>query len=183
MRWVLKCSGMDKYLEIPILVGRYGAMLDEFIEIGKETVPRWDYQWDILNDEDLIYYFRGVVILEEFYYPDGNGIGSATGTKFIYRTISNRHLDDDYALANWALQYASNPYVPFDTGNRHGAQTAQELFNWRTAYEYRVAKEREDSITRKEEMKRIKAEAHAERLRKKAERDIALGYKKREDDL
>ena len=119
---------MEKYLEIPILIGRNGAMMDEYIETGKETVPRWNNQWNVLNDEDLISYFKGVVILEEYYYPGGNGIGSATGTKFIYRTIQERHLDDNYTLANWAFQYASNPYVPFDTGNRHGAKTVQELF-------------------------------------------------------
>ena len=42
----------------------------------------------------------------------------------------------------------------------------------------RTYQEKEDAINRQEEKKRLKAEAHAKRLKKKEERDKLLGYKK-----
>jgi hypothetical protein len=134
--------------------------------------------WVCLKDEELIPFFKGLVILEEYWFSHGEHIGSTTDTKFVYNEIHNRGLDDSYALANWAFQLSSNPFVPLDSGNRHGAKTVYELFEWEKAYKERLQKEKEDSFRLKEEKKRLKAEAHAERLRIKEQRDKELGYKK-----
>ena len=134
--------------------------------------------WEFLKDEELIPFFKGLVILEEYWFSHGEHIGSTTDTKFVYKEIHNRGLDDSFALANWAFQLSSNPYVPLDSGNRHGAKTVYELFEWEKAYKERLHKEKEDSYILKEEKKRLKAEAHAERLRRKDQRDKELGYKK-----
>lgn len=125
---------MEDYLTIPIQIGREGIIPDYTKDNGKALVPKWNNEWDILSDEDLLHYFKGCVLLEDYLYPEGKGIGSATSTKFIYRTIQERHLDEDWSLADWAMRTASNPYVPFDTGNRHGATSAAELFGWRNSY-------------------------------------------------
>ena len=54
----------------------------------------------------------------------------------------------------------------------------REYFAFWCQYEERAKKEKEDAIIRREEKKHLKAEAHAERLRKKEIRDRELGYKK-----
>ena len=165
------------FLSIPIEIGRTGIVSELAMELGKKIVPKWSNEWECLDDNELVYYFKGVVILEDQLFPGGAGIGSATSTKFIYRTIQERHLDEEYSLADWAFQYASNPYVPFDTGNRHGAKTVFELFEWQNNYSKMREKEQRDAMIRKEEKIRLKAEAHAERLRQKEIRDKELGYK------
>ena len=73
----------------------------------------------------------------------------------------------------------TNPYVPLDSGNRHGAQTIYEYLQWQNDYRERIINEKEDSIIRKEEKKRLKAEAHLERLKNKEERDKKLGNKRK----
>ena len=55
---------MDKHLEIPILVGRSESISEEIALIGKDVVPLWDYQWEVLSDDELILYFKGVVNTE-----------------------------------------------------------------------------------------------------------------------
>ncbi len=75
------------------------------------------------------------------------------------------------------MQTASNPYVPFDTGNRHGATTAAELFEWSNSHERQRREEEVEADRRRVEKKKMKAEAHAERLRLKEIRDKELGYK------
>ena len=55
-----------------------------------------------------------------------------------------------------------NPYMSIWNGNFHN----------------RIANEKADAAKRREEKKRLKAEAHAERLRLKEIRDKELGYKK-----
>lgn len=167
---------MDKHLEIPILVGRSESISEEIALIGKDVVPLWDYQWEVLSDDELILYFKGVVMLEEYYWPGGHGLGSATGTKLIYRTILERHLDDNHAIGDWAIQHNGNSYVPLDWCKR--GKTIDETLAMQQAINDRIITEKIESIERKQEKKRLKAEAHAERLKKKEERDRTLGYKK-----
>ena len=104
----------DVSLEVPIIVGRMGRVTKQNALYGKGLVPKRDNRWEVLTNEELVDYFKGVVLLEEYYWPGGNGIGSATSTKFIYRTILERHLDDDYAIGDWAIQHNSNSYCPLD---------------------------------------------------------------------
>ena len=52
---------------------------------------------------------------------------------------------------------SSNPYVPLDSGNRHGAQTIYEYLEWQSNYHDRIATEKIDADIRKEEKKRLKA--------------------------
>ena len=162
--------------------------LDYLIELGvtssqpsNEDNVSYRYlpkSWNTLSNEKLVQLFKGLVIYEEFLINKGEKIGSATQTKLVYYEIRKRCLDDDYSLGNWAFVYSSNPYVPLDSGNRHGATTIYEYMGWQTEFTQRISKEQEDAIKRKEEKKRLKAEAHAERLKKKEERDRLLGYKK-----
>ena len=162
--------------------------LDYLIELGvtssqpsNEDNVSYRYlpkSWNTLSNEKLVQLFKGLVIYEEFLINKGDKIGSATQTKLVYYEIRKRSLDDDYSLGNWAFVYSSNPYVPLDSGNRHGATTIYEYIGWQTEFTQRTYKEKEDAINRKEEKKRLKAEAHAERLKKKEERDKLLGYKK-----
>lgn len=91
----------------------------------------------------------------------GERIGSTTDTKFVYREIENRKLDNDHSIGNWAFVFSSNPYVPLDTGNRHGAQTIYEYLEWQSSFNDRIAIEKVDADKRREEKKRQKAEAHA----------------------
>ncbi|MBR5119309.1 MAG: hypothetical protein IK100_11810 [Muribaculaceae bacterium] len=54
----------------------------------------------------------------------------------------------------------------------------REYFAFWRQYEERTKKEKEYAIIRRAEKKRLKAESHAERLRKKEIRDRELDYKK-----
>ena len=162
--------------------------IDYLIELGgtamqpsNEDEASYRYlplSWNTLTDDKLILLFKGLVIYEEFLISIGQKIGSATQTKFVYNEIRKRRLDDDYSLGNWAFVSSSNPYVPLDSGNRHGATTIFEYIGWQREVADRTYQEQVDAIKRKEEKKRLKAEAHAERLKKKEERDKLLGYKK-----
>ena len=170
---------MNSFFDYIIDVGRKGSLppKNELAENGLTIRFPLQGDWKSLNNEDLIYLFRGLVILEEYWFISGEHIGSTTDTKFVYREILNRQLDNDYSLGNWAFVYSSNPYVPLDTGNRHGAQTIYEYLHWQSELEERRVNEGSVANNRKEEKKRLKAEAHAERLRKKEIRDKELGYK------
>lgn len=169
------------------------AYFDLLIEIGTTAIlPQKDYLiehsllerrflpegWEMLNNKDLINLFRGLVVLEEYWFSSGERIGSTTDTKFVYREIVNRKLDNDYSIGNWAFVFSSNPYVPLDTGNRHGAQTLYEYLEWQSSFNDRIATEKVDADERREEKKRLKAEVHLERLKRKEIRDKELGYKK-----
>ena len=168
------------YFEFLINIGNSNQLPDDRELIRNALSRRFALptSWEYLQDEELIPLFKGLVILEEYWFSHGEHIGSSTDTKFVYNEIHNRGLDDSYKLANWAFQLSSNPYVPLDTGNRHGTKTVYELFEWEKAYKERLHKEKEDSFRLKEEKKRLKAEAHAERLRIKEQRDKELGFKK-----
>ena len=170
----------NQYISILIEVGNKNAQLDELEMSQKGLSSRvWlPLDWKTLNDDDLVALFKGLVIIEEYWFTRGEHIGSTTETKFVYHEIRSRGIDKGFSLGDWAFQYSSNPYVPMDTGNRHGAKTIFELFNWEKRYQTRVLKEKDDSVRNKEEKKRLKAEAHAERLKQKEIRDRMQGYKK-----
>lgn len=126
--------------------------------------------WNNLSDDEIVPFFKGLVICEKL-VRDGMGYGSATPTKVVYSAILERGLDKDYKIGDWAFQYSSNPYIPIDSGNRHGASTIYEYFEWQRNYEQRVLQEQEEAIKREEEKKRLKQEQHTKRLKEKAERD------------
>ena len=173
----------ELYYELLISIGNNNSLPESSV-LAKEGVSRrvsLSNDWESLNDDQLLLLFKGLVILEEYWFRNGEHIGSTTDTKFVYAEIRRRGLDPDYSIGNWAFQYSSNPYVPIDTGNRHGANTIFEYFEWRDSIEQRALMEKEASSLRKEERKRLKAEAHAERLRQKEQRDIRLGYKIKEN--
>ena len=171
---------MNTYFDILIEIGRNGVLpkkdyMDDHSLTERHFLPEG---WKMLNNEDLINLFRGLVVLEEYWFSMGERIGSTTDTKYVYWEIENRKLDNDHSIGNWAFVFSSNPYVPLDTGNRHGAQTIYEYLEWQSNLNDRIATEKADDDKRREEKKRLKAEAHAERLRRKEIRDKELGYKK-----
>ena len=170
----------NQYIKFLISIGEDNALPngDLIAANGFSTRVFLPSGWNTLQNEELISLFKGLVIIEEYWFSHDEHIGSTTDTKFVYREVLLRHLDDNYSLGDWAFQYSTNPYVPLDTGNRHGAKNIFELLSWESEFAERVRKEREDSVKSKEEKKRLKAEAHAERLRQKAIRDKQLGYKK-----
>lgn len=109
--------GVADYLEIPIKVGRNGSVMEAYSCIREKGIPiRSDYRWVLLNDIDLIDYFKGIVLLEKHLFPEG--VGSATNAKLIYKTIRERHLDDDCAISDWAVQHNTNPYFLHFVNNR-----------------------------------------------------------------
>lgn len=167
-----------EYIEFLVNLGKSGVNPEQKLkEKGLSDRHYLSNVWKELNDADLVSFFKGLVVAEEFWFLNGEHIGSTTDTKFVYNEIRNRALDNDYSLGNWAFQYSSNEYVPVDSGNRHGAKTIQELNHWWSDYDSRKMAEQEAAIIRKEEKKRLKAEAHAERVRQKEIRDKQLGYK------
>ena len=171
---------MKEYFDILIEIGRTGILPKEDY-VAEHSLKKRHFLpegWKLLDNEDLINLFRGLVVLEEFWFSSRERIGSTTDTKFVYREIENRQLDCDHSIGNWAFFFSSNPNVPLDRGNRHGAQTIYEYLEWQSNYHDRIATEKIDADIRKEEKKRLKAEAHAERLRRKEIRDQELGYKK-----
>lgn len=175
-----KSEVMNEYLDILIEIGKTNILPnnDYLIEHSLTERHYLPERWKLLNNEDLIYLFRGLVVLEEYWFSSGERIGSTTDTKYVYREMVHRKLDNDHSIGNWAFLFSSNPYVPLDTGNRHGAQTIYEYLEWQSNFNDRIATEKADADKRREEKKRLKAEAHAERLRLKEIRDKELGYKK-----
>jgi len=111
------------FLDYLTKLGEAGMQPSNVDEASYRYLP---LSWNTLTDEKLILLFKGLVLYEEFLVSNGEKIGSATQTKFVYNEIRKRHLDDDYSLGNWAFVYSSNPYVPLDSGNRHGATTIFE---------------------------------------------------------
>jgi len=72
---------------------------------------------------DLIALYKGLVLAERFYRET---CGSTTITALVYREISKRLLDEDYALADFAFAHAVNSYTPLG-GSRHGENMHEHL--------------------------------------------------------
>ena len=131
-----------------------------------------------MDDRNLFLTFIALVVYEKKINPPF-GLGSTTPAKFCYRELLQRvvnlefTLDFIYDVGDWAAEYSYNKEIPM---GGHGGPRKYFAF-WRQ-YEERTKKEKEDAIIRRKEKKRLKAEAHAERLRKKEIRDRELGYKK-----
>ena len=170
----------SNYFKILIDVGKTNTLPDSSVLSENQLTRRvfLPNGWQDLSNSDLLLLFKGLVVLEEYWFTSGEHIGSTTDTKFVYHEIKSRQLDDDYSLGNWAFQLSSNPYVPLDSGNRHGAETIYDYLKWEQDYVSRVADERNAAILRREEKKRLKAEQHAKRLKEKEIRDKQLGFKK-----
>ena len=102
---------MEVYYEILIEIGRTEIVPKKEYLIEHSLTKRLFLHngWEMLNDEDLINLFRGLVILEEYWFSKGEKIGSTTDTKFVYREIVDRQLDKDYSIGNWAFILSSNP--------------------------------------------------------------------------
>ena len=131
-----------------------------------------------MDDRNLFLTFIALVVYEKKINPPF-GLGSTTPAKFCYRELLQRvvnlefTLDFIYDVGDWAAEYSYNKEIPM---GGHGGP--REYFAFWRQYEERTKKEKEDAIIRRKEKKRLKAEAHAERLRKKEIRDRELGYKK-----
>ncbi|GHV58101.1 hypothetical protein FACS189460_5520 [Deltaproteobacteria bacterium] len=82
----------------------------------------------ILGDMELVNLFKGLIVAEQCFTDWG---GSANSSKFLYREIIKRGLDNNQRLADFALRKSNNPYVPFDTGMRPLYITIDEFRAWK----------------------------------------------------
>lgn len=116
---------------------------------------------DAINDNDIILFFKGLVIAEK---ELSWHCGSTTPAAHVYQHIKSRNLDIDNALADWAFQYSDNEYIPFGF-IRHGEKTAYEYLQWREEFHLRVMQEQLDAEARKaERLKRAKEIATQKKL-------------------
>lgn len=77
-----------------------------------------------ISDSDLIELFKGLVKVER----ELNWIGgSVAGAIWVYGVISQRRLDNDYAIADFGLRNCDNPWVPFG-GSYYGTRTITDYF-------------------------------------------------------
>lgn len=123
------------------------AELKSLLKFVSEPFYYWgdNFMTANLNNEELIYYFKGLVIIEK----ELGSCGSTTPAARAYWEIENRHLDRDYSLADWAFQYSDNEYIPFGF-IRHGEQSAYEYIQWREDLHRRLIQEKIDKEERKE---------------------------------
>ena len=101
---------MKEYFDILIEIGRTGILPKEDY-LAEHSLKKRHFLpegWKLLDNEDLINLFRGLVVLEEFWFSSGERIGSTTDTKFVYREIEKRQLDSDHSIGNWAFVLSSN---------------------------------------------------------------------------
>lgn len=117
-----------------------------------------------LSDTDLIFVFKGLVLLEK----ELNWIGgSVAGAIWVYGVIQSRGLDKEYKIADFGLRNCDNPWVPFG-GSYYGKRTIEDYFSYRTAKaneSKRKADRYEKILRRVEGRKERRTEAIAE-LRK-----------------
>ena len=86
-----------------------------FVYSCQQGTHSFDVVCESLNDAELIGFFIGEVLIEDSIFPDGDGIGSTTPTKFIYSILRQRHIDEpDSFLGDWAFQFSRNDHVPYD---------------------------------------------------------------------
>lgn len=118
---------LDDYIRLAISVGQFENTSNIFDGIDLKAVYEslfaysclqgthsFDDLCDGLSNPELIGFFIGEVLIEDSISPEGNGIGSTTPTKFIYRILRQKHLDEDSFLGNWAYRFSMNEYVPYD---------------------------------------------------------------------
>lgn len=120
--------GLEDYIKMAISIGQSettsiikdGIKLKSvyeslFCHLGLQGTDSFNEVCENLNDAELIAFFIGEVLIEDYLFPSGNGVGSTTPTKFIYYILLQRHLDEiDYFLGDWAFQFSINPHVPYD---------------------------------------------------------------------
>lgn len=104
------------------------------------------FMTDKLNNQELLLYFRGLVIIEKMI----GSCGSTTPAARVYREIERRNLDTDLSHADWAFQYSNNEYIPFGF-IRHGERTAYEYIQWREDFYNRIYQEKIDKKERKKQ--------------------------------
>ncbi len=68
-----------------------------------------------LNNDDLIFLFRGIVQVESKLNWVG---GSVAGGVWIYKNIQKRNLDDENELSNWSSANTNNPYLKFNCNKK-----------------------------------------------------------------
>lgn len=119
---------LEDYIRLAILVGQFettenikdrnslkSVYESLFVYSCLQGTHSFDVVCESLNDAELIGFFIGEVLIEDSIFPDGNGIGSTTPTKFIYSILRQRHLDEtDSFLGDWAFRFSRNHYVPYD---------------------------------------------------------------------
>jgi hypothetical protein len=139
----------DRIIQLLILIGQrlminddQALELSEADEINRLSFKDWFSVANTLSDNELVLLFKGIVLTEKTLKWRG---GSVSGGIWIYKKITDRMLDPDYHLADWALKNTSNPYIPFGSLNG-GARNVLEYF------------ERQQRHVHKKEMEKISRE-------------------------
>ncbi len=83
----------------------------------------WQSKIASYSDSDIIYLFKGLVLVERELQWTGGSVAAAI---WVYRTISERSLDKDKQIAAFAVKYCYNTYVPFGQN--------RVLFGWENGW-------------------------------------------------
>lgn len=86
----------------------------------------WRQKAEHLSDIDLVFLFKGLVIVEREIKWSG---GSVAGAIWIYRIIQERRLDKEFEIADFALKNCDNPWIPFGD-SYYGKRTVKDYFNY-----------------------------------------------------
>lgn len=81
-------------------------------------------EFDADEDKQLVWLFKGMVILER----ELNWYGGRTSAAIdIYKIIQKRGYDRDHNVADWALRNSDNPWIPFGE-EYHGKRAIDDYF-------------------------------------------------------
>ena len=120
------------------------AILSKADEINRQSPNYWNSETLILNDNEIMSLFKGIVISEKELSWIG---GSVAGGIWIYKEIIRRGLEKDYLIANWALSITNNDYLPFGSTN-YDAKNIVEYFNRKSEIYYRKEFEKKNKEIR-----------------------------------
>jgi hypothetical protein len=95
--------------------------------VNRQNIDTWNNLVRDVSDNDLILIFKALVTLERKLKWIG---GSVAGAIWIYRIIIQRHLDNDYKIADYGLKNCDNPWVPFG-GSYYGKRTIGDYFAYK----------------------------------------------------
>ena len=101
------------------------SILVDLDNINRQSIKFWNEEIKEINNENLIFLFKGIVFVEKELCWNG---GSVAGGIWIYKEIDFRNLDNDYNIANWTFANTNNDYLPFGSTN-YGAKNIIEYNN------------------------------------------------------
>lgn len=101
------------------------SILIDLDNINRQSIKFWNEEIKEINNENLIFLFKGIVFVEKELCWNG---GSVAGGIWIYKEIDFRNLDNDYNIANWTFANTNNDYLPFGSKN-YGAKNIIEYNN------------------------------------------------------